>query len=287
MVAPIATQDCALASAFIDFGCLPDLLARLPGRSGDDPPDLVSFLSPAHGIFGPREWTEFFEGYPPNLDHIHYPQYEEEARLDPRLLVSVGADAWALAWRLRLVGPAGLSDAGRTLADIGRARPRLRRTKRDHAVLRRVLAEQVAHAWSGIGRPPIVPLLQGAARDFGRADAPGADPLPGLLLAEVAYLAELAHGGGIDVQAGRDRLAAVRREALEWLEEPEPGEDPSWYRIDLADAVNARVLDLREQGFLPGMTLTELRATASLLVFAGLLREVYPLGPVQCLAARP
>lgn len=287
MVAPVATQEIALASAFIDFACLPDLLARLPGRSGDDPPGFVSFLGPDSGIFGPGEWTGFFEGYPPNLDHLHHPHYEEEARLDPRLLVSVCADAWALTWRLGLVGPAGLSEAGQTLADIGRARRRSRRTAHDEGVLRRVLAEQVAPAWRGRGGPPIVPLLQDAARDFGRADAPGAGPLPGLLLAEVAYLAELAHAGGMDVQAGRDRLAAVRREAVEWREEPDPGEHPSWYRIGLADAVNGRVLDLREWGFLPVMTLTELRATASLLVFAGLLREIYPLGPVQCLAAGP
>ena len=287
MVAPIATQACALASAFIDFGCLPDLLARLLRPPGDDPPDLVAFLSPAHDIFGPREWTEYFEGYPPNLDHLHYPLYEEEARLDSRLLVSVGADAWALAWRLRLVGPAGLSEAGRTLAGIGRAGSLPLRTARDRAVLRRVLAKQVTDTWRGSRELPIVPLLQDAARAAGRAGAPGAEPLPGLLLTEIAYLVELAYAGGTDARDGLDRLAAIRQGALAALGEPNPGEHPSWYRIDLADGVNGRVLDLRERALFPVMTLTELRATASLLAFAGLLREVYPLGPVQCLAAGP
>ena len=282
MVAPIATQDCALASAFIDFGCLPDLLARLLRQPRDGAPGRVSFVSLDYGGFGPPDWTGYFDGYPPNLDHVEYRQYEAEARLNPRLVVSVCADAWALAQRLRLVGPAGLSGAGRTLARIGRARPLSRRTARDLAVLRRVLAEQVAQTWRGPGGLPIVPLLQDAARAFGRGDR-----LPGLLLTEIAHLVELAYFGESDARDGRDRLAAVRQEALEALGEPDPGEHPSWYRIDLADAVNGRVLDLRERAFHPVMTLTELRATASLLAFAGLLREVYPLGPVQCLAAVP
>ena len=288
MVAPIATQACALASAFIDFACLPDLLARLLQQPGDDPDGRVVLIGHDDGGFGPRDWTAYFEGYPPNLDHVEYRQYEEEARLDPRLLVSVCADAWQLACRLGLIEPSRLSEAGRTLADIGRARrQRSRRTVRDQAVLRRVLGEQVTFAYYAREEQAIVPLLQDVARAFGRAGAPGADPLPGLLLTEFAYLVELAHGGDIDVQAERDRLAAIRQEALASLGAPDPGEHPSWYRIDLADAVNARVLDRRERAFGPAMTLTELRATASLLVFAGLLREVYPLGPVQCLAACP
>ena len=287
MVAPIATQDCALASAFIDFGCLPDLLARLLRSPRDESPGLVSFVSLDYGGFGPRDWTEYFEEYPPNLDHIHYPQYEEEARLDPRLLVSVCADAWALAQRLGLVGPFGLSGPGRTLAGIGRARRLARRTAHDQAVLRWVLAEQVAHAWRGSGEIAIVPLLRDAAGALGRAGAPVADQLPGLLLSEFAYLVELAYVGETGAREGRDRLAAIRQEALAWLGAPEPGEHQSWYRIDLADRVNGRVLDLRERAFLPEMTLTELRATTSLLVFAGLMREIFPLGPVQCLAAGP
>ena len=287
MVAPIATQDCALASAFIDFACLPDLLARLLPRCQDDPPRFVSFRSLDYGGYGPPDWTGYFQGHPPNLAHVEYRQYEEEARLNPRLAVSVCADAWALAQRLRLIGPAGLSVAGRRLARIGRARPLSRRTARDQAVLRRVLAERVAHTWRGRGKLPIVPLLQDAARAFGQAGAPGADQLPGLLLAEVAYLVELAYGGETDAQDGRDRLAAIRRQALEVLGDPDPGEHPSWHRIDVADTVNGRVLHLRERAFGPAMTLTELRATSSLLVFAGILRDVYPPGPVQCLAAGP
>lgn len=290
MVAPIATQEFALASAFSDFACLPDLLARMLPGPDDSPRGFVSHTSPEYSVFGPHDWTRFFEAYPPNLDHVEYRQYEEEARLDPRLLVSACADAWALAWRLGLVGPSGLSDAGRTLAGLGLARGparrTARRTARDHAVLRRVLAERVTRTYRARGELPVVPLLQDAARGLGGPDAPGADRFPGLLLTEVAYLVELAHAGEPGVENGRERLAAIRREALAALGDPDPAEHPSWYRIDFADAVNEHVLELRERGFHPGMTLTELRATSSLLVFAGLLREVYPLGPVQCLASR-
>ena len=52
---------------------------------------------------GPGTWSDFFHKFPPNVDHVQYWQYEDEARLDPRLAVSVCADAWALVWRLQLV----------------------------------------------------------------------------------------------------------------------------------------------------------------------------------------
>ena len=51
---------------------------------------------------------------------------------------------------------------------------------------------------------------------------------------------------------------------------------------DHADAVTYFYFHEME---LSGMTVTEVRSTAMLLTFAGLLDERFPLGPVQCLTA--
>ena len=280
MVAPVATQRHALASAFAEFTCLPDLLARIPLDG--------HFYSPVdHVDFGPGEWSDFFHKFPPNVDHVQYWQYEDEARLDPRLAVSVCADAWALVWRLQLVGPDGLSSDGRALADIGAARSLPDRTAHDHNILRQVLARQVERNYLGARQLPIVPLLQDAARELGRSDSPAAAHLPGLLLAEVAFLIEWAHIDATEARAGAHRLAAIRNEVMRRVGEPDPETHPSWYQLDLADAVNSHHLETPRSSFdnPDPLTLTEVRATSSLLAFSGLLREVFPLGPVQCLAA--
>ena len=240
-----------------------------------------------HVDFGPGTWSDFFHEFPPNVDHIQYWEYEDEGSLPPRLVVSVCADAWALAWRLHLVEPDGLTPAGRALADIGAARSLPDRTAHDHNILRQALARQVERNYLGARQRPIVPLLQDAARELGQADSLAAAHLPGLLLAEVAFLIEWAHFDDTEALAGARRLAAIRDEVMGRFREPDPETHPSWYQLDLADAVNSHHLEYPRSSFraFDPLTLTEVRATSSLLAFSGLLREVFPLGPVQCLAA--
>ena len=287
MVAPIATQHHALVSAFSEFACLPDLLARLPAGPHYHHRSLGPPFEEDDVDFGPGAWRDFFHEYPPNVDHVQYWQYEDEGRLEPRLAVSVCADAWGLAWRLQLVGTDGLSPDGRALAEIGTARSRSDRTAHDHSTVQQVLAQQVKRYFLGARELPIVPVLQDAARELAEADSPAAVHLPGLLLAEVAFLIEWAHIDAAEAQAGAHRLAAIRNDLVRWLGEPNPRAHPWTYQLDLADSVNGHHLETERSSFdaLDPLTLTEVRAMSSLLVFTGLLREVFPLGPVQCLAA--
>ena len=72
---------------------------------------------------------------------------------------------------------------------------------------------------------------------------------------------------------------------------PDPDPDPDVLAfqnsIEYADAVTEYYLSELLPVADSGMTITELRATAMLFTYTGLLDELYPLGPVQCLAASP
>ena len=258
----------ALAWAFVEFSCLPDLLARVPAHPGDQVPET---------------WHEFFREYPPNREHIHRGDRPDDGEGED-IVDAVIADAWSLVRRLRLVLPRRLTNAGRTLAGIG-ARDLQDRTEHDHAVLQQVLGEQVERAYLGAGKLPIMSLLWNAAHGLERSDSRAAAHLPGLLLTEIAYLAELGHADATEARAGAHRLTAIRDEVMLSVGAPDPGEHASWYLLDLADAVNGHYLRTRRPEVDGSMTVTELRATSILLTFTGFFREAFPFGPVQCLAA--
>ena len=167
MVAPVATQRHALASAFAEFTCLPDLLARIPLDG--------HFYSPVdHVDFGPGDMERLL------------PQVPAERRPRPILAVRGRGASGSEAGGFRVRGclgagvaaPTGrsrtaLAPDGRALADIGAARSLPDRTAHDHNILRQVLARQVERNYLGARQLPIVPLLQDAARELGQVGLPG------------------------------------------------------------------------------------------------------------------
>ena len=293
MVAPVRPdQRHALVSVFVEFGCLPDLLALLVRERGYRWGPFVSRGSGwvPYGEGGPDDappdlWRDFFREHPPNVDHIHDDPMDYLWSGEPDLMRALCEDAWALVRRLRLVASNGLTRVGRTLADRGRDAPPTGRTAADDAILRQVLAQQMERAYLGADWVPIVPVLRAAAVVLGQGGTRAAAQLPGLLAGEIARLIVLARTDATETLVGALRLPAIREEVVQSIGEPGPGEEPSWYRLDLADAVNARNLAELPSGLEDPFTLTQVRATAQLLTFCGLLYEAFPLGPVQCLAA--
>ena len=292
MVAPVRPdQRHALASVFVEFASLPDLLALLVQERGYRWDRDVGYPD-GWGIdaWGPHReppysWQDFFRAHPPNVDHIHDDPMDYLWSGEPDLMHALCEDAWALVGRLRLVVAHRLSRAGRTLAGIAGGTPPHERTAEDDAVLRKILGRQVERLYVGAGRVPIVPVLRAAALMLGQGGSQAAAHLPGLLAGEIAGLIDRARTDATEALIGAHRLAAIREEVLQSLGEPDPDEEPSWYRIDLADAVNARNLADLPSRLEDPFTLTQVRATAHLLTFSGLLYEAFPLGPVQCLAA--
>ena len=293
MVAPVRPdQRHALVSVFVEFESLPDLLALLvrergyrwdpgaPRRYGWDPYGETGSDDPP-----PDNWEDFFRERPPNVDHIHDDPFDYLWSGEPDLVRALCEDAWALVRRLRLVVSHRLSRAGRTLAEIGMWERLDYRSVEAYVILRQTLARQVERLYVGAGRVPIVPVLLAAAVVLGQGGTRAAVHLPGLLAGEIARLVDLARTDATEALIGSHRLVAIREEVVRSLGEPDPGAEPSWHRIDLADAVNARNLAELPSRLKDPFTLTQVRATAQLLTFCGLLHEAYPLGPVQCLAA--
>lgn len=259
-----------LALKFAEFSLLPDLLALVPGSSD-------------RGV--PGSWRDFLHGKGLNLDHVD----EEDNQSADELAAELAGDAWRLAKGLELVSDEGLTAGGNELASLADT-PSLERTERDDEVLERVLAEQILGCYfsGGLCLPRL--LQQAAARLEGTE---WSEKCPGVLLIEAQALIELAH---TDREAAADwpnRFVEVRNEALRTYPLPEADvdslelilgpEDARLFseRIGHADTVSDYYLN--ELG-LSGMTLTELRATAMLMAFAGLLEIRFRLGPVQYLA---
>ena len=292
MVATVGPQQRhALAAVFVEFACLPDLFALLFRERGSEwGPDARRPYDRGLDDRDPEDpppdaWEDFFRERPLNVDHIHDDPFDYLWSGEPDLARALCEEAWALVQRLRLVVRRRFSRAGHVLARIGRETTLETRTVEDHAILRGILRRRVERRYVGAGGVPIVPVLQAAAHELGQDDFPAAAYLPGLLAGEIARLIEFARTDADAVLTGWHRLAAIREEVVQSLGEPDPGEEPSWYRLDLADAVNARNLAELPSRLEDPFTLTQVRATAQLLTFCGLLHEAYPLGPVQCLAA--
>ena len=208
------------------------------------------------------------------------------------LAADLAGDAWRLAKGLELVDDGGLTASGNGLAGLADT-PSLERTKRQDEFLERVLAEQILGCYFS-GRLSLARLLQQAADRLEGTE--WSEKCPGVLLVELQALIELAHTNREAAANWPNRFIAVRNEALQKYPLPDEDleslemiigpEDARLFseRIGYSDAVSYYYLN--DLG-LSGMTLTELRATAMLLAFAGLLEIRFRLGPVQYLVLAP
>lgn len=258
-----------LTLAFVDFQLLPILLTLPQFRQTPDPrAGRVSL--PSVLIY--------------NTDHLEDDEDEDKVPHEWEL----EEDALRLAIGLELVSKEGLTRKGNALAQLDPS---------DDAgaqVLRATLAEQILECYLKESISIATVLREGAER---LADSQWAEYCPGLLLIEVQALIEYAHRLPERDRAlpGPDELVAVRNAAMR--DYRMRGEDLDVFEailddedrasrlqglIDHADAVTGFYLYELELG---GMTVTEARSTAMLLMFAGLLEERFPYGPVHCLAA--
>ena len=266
-----------LTLAFADFHLLPELLARVPGGQGP-------------GI--PRSWSELPDGLEFNIEHWddNGDRDEEEVRIE------LARDAWRLAIGLELVTDEGLTGKGRELARLA-VESGTDRSGEDARFLSATLAEQIHECYLKESVSITRLLLEGAKR---LADCQWAEYCPGLLLIEVQELIERSHTEPKRIVSWThdpDELVAARTEAMRrygnrsadldvyeaMLDDPEYAAQLH-DRVNHADAVTFFYFSDRK---LNRMTITEVRSTAMLLTFAGLLDEQFPMGPVQCLTAPP
>ena len=266
-------QRFGLALKFAEFSLLPDILARVPEFGGCSVPD---------------PWREFLRDKNLNLDHVD----EEDNQNPDELAGELAADAWRLARGLEFVADEGLTAKGNDLARLADT-PSLERTGRQKDFLERSLAEQILDRYFSRNLS-IASLLQQAAQQLEGTE--WSEKCPGVLLIEVQALIEMAHTNQPGAQEWPNTFLEVRHEALRTYEMPEVdleslemivGQENARLfseRISHADAVSNYYLN--DLG-LSGMTLTELRSTAMLLAFAGLLELRFRLGPVQYLVLAP
>ena len=264
----VASQQIGLTKGFADFSLLPLLLRAVvpPQRFQQPERPLVwsYYLSLESGI---------------NIDHFEASDMPEDMSFG--FGDYMAEDVWQLAHRLDfitrddLLSPVALSLLERLWSDT------------TDMTLRETLATQIKTHYRGPLNLSIVELLQESARRLVNRDSPWSSYSPGLLLIEIQYLLELGHNIFADHTAEQPQLLAARRDealAAADMQVPDPGVSDFQNTIEHADAV----ADFYLSNLLPvgrqGMTVTEVRATAMLFTYSGLLTELYLLGPVQCLA---
>ena len=267
MAESVDRPQCGLTRAFAEFSLIPDLLTRVP---------------PVYEPTTPEPWRQYLNAQGFNADHI------EEADLPAGVVVAdyMAEDAWRLVHRLGLVTQDGPTEAGQRIARCAE-KPLAARTERDDKESRDTLAGQIEARYRGKGGLSIVQLLQDGARALADSDSAWVGHCPGLLLVEMQYLLQLARLDAEIARAQPVRLVGRREDAMRdsGLPSPSPGATPLQNTLDHADAVTTKYLGEEAMHRALPVTLTELRSTAILLTHTGLLDEVFPLGPVQCLAA--
>ena len=260
----VAPQQLGLTRVFADFTLLPYLLRRLPPVPRYQKPEI------------PRRWYRSLRSLV-NPDHIEDDDIPKGERIEDYM----ADDVWQLMRRLDLITPEG------NLSSVARSMLAQQRAADDYTALSETLATQIKTHYRGLLDLSIIELLQESARGLANGDSPWAGYSPGLLLIEIQYLIELAHFDADSAQQQPRLLAARRDEALSTADmaEPDPGVHDIQNTIEHADAV----ADFYLSNLIPvgrqTMTLTEIRSTAMLFTFTGLLTELSLAGPVQCLGA--
>ena len=245
-----------LVRAFAEFPLLPRLLQNINLQSN---PRLR-----------PDEWPEIFNEGGYNRDHIEEPDIPGNIELAEYM----GADAWRLARRLRLVRDGGPTPTGRAISEF-------REGDDAHSVVYERLANAIRRFYTGNDGRPVVDRLEANARDM-QAWEHGAwsGICPGLLLTEVEWTIETA----LVPFKHRPSLSDMRREVAATLHDPDPERQDDLDLRRFADALREHHRKLRDRsdyGKWKPMTLTESRASAMLLSEVGLFRLERPIGPVQ------
>lgn len=261
-----------LARAFADFHMLPGLMAVVERREP---------LKEA--------WPSLLKSAGCSLDHVE--DSDQPDGVDS-VYAWMSNDVFRLARRLRLIEVAraedgavrirGLTDAGRDLANVA-GRPLDGRTAADAEDVRTILERQVRTCHLAKDGSPVINLLLEGARKLAETSHVWAGYCPGLLLAEFDALAHEATAEGGDARKLLGQLVSHRDYAMHAHGPPSPDVDPVKNLLSHADAVTHHYLHDLEYDQKSAATVTGLRATAMLLVCAGILGQGAPLGPVQYL----
>lgn len=264
-----ATSGRGPVRLFADFALLPDLLRRGEGNRRE--------IGAA--------WADIVRNAGCNLGHV-----EDEDVPDGRSInQALAEDASRLAMHLRLVerGPqpdgndgVRLTEAGRRIAEAA-STPIGQRGEGQYRAVRIALAEQIKECWLGAGGLVIADLLRHGAQRLAETAHVWAGYCPGLLPVEFEALVHDAETGRGDLLL--DELVKNRDLAMHRHDMPSPDVEPHQNILSHADAVYDFYMNDLEYSDRLQMTVTEMRATAMLLTYSGLLGDGAPLGPVQYL----
>ena len=265
-------ERCTLVRAFTEFELLPDLLARTPepsvaGLTGEGILERGMPLA-LNEEAALESWANYLGEFGVNMDHAEPedlpPDFVEETYM--------AEDAWRLAKRLGWVTPNGLSATGQRLAYIAE-RPLMRRTRADHENLIGTVARTVQEGYVGADDLQVVPLLQEGARILGETEHIWASYIPGLLLVEFEALIHWAFARPSYAVSLCDDLVTYRDVAMHRYDGPSPDVDPDENLRLHAEAVATLYLETPGLAARTDLTITEIRSTAMLLTFSGLLDE--------------
>ena len=272
-----------LARTFVEYELLPRLLALL-GTAG------------LHGP--PRSWSSFLSEGECNLEHM----LDEDMPASDDITTYLVSDAWHLVRQLQLVSDRGLTPAGQDIADLHGFPLQVRDNEAHYGVgmsdmslfgqftighqegLDNLLAHQLSTCYRGQDDLDITSLLQRGAGLLADTEHVWAAYCPGLLLVEFEVLIHLACIDSARAVQLCDELVVNRDVAMHPYGMPSTDVQPMQNMVDHADAVAVFYLNdlqlVEDSG--PGLSVS--RAIAMLFTFCGLLTEVYPVGPIQCLA---
>ena len=265
---------CILVRAFADFDVMPDLLSQTPDPLSDvrfDWDESDRGLLPAIDASATVDvWVEFIADYGPNVDHVEPEDLPDEV---PRHRY-LANDAWRLADRLGWVTATGLSPAGRRVARIA-DRPLERRTRSDDMALMDAFSRSIRERYVGGDGLDVAPLLQEGARRLADTDHIWASYIPGLMLVEFEALIHWAFARPDYARRLCEDLVQYRDVAMHRYEQPSPEVDPDENVLLHAEATSRLYLETEELAARTDLTITEVRTTAMLLTFAGLLDEQF------------
>lgn len=253
-----------LARTFADFELLPDLLAACMESDPASPPQF---------------WTGLLSGDTCNIEHLG----EEDEPLEENIQAHLIADAWDLVRTLQLVDEDGLTPAGQRIAFLAGTQL-IERSDAQLSELYDTVAEQIRTCYLGVNDLNITALLLRGAGRLAGTDHVWAQYFPGLLLVEFEALVQTAGRDSARAELLCDELLQNRDTAMHPHGMPSADVPPMENMLIHGDAVTAFYFDNTDLLGDPEPSIGTSRATAMLYTFAGLLREVYPIGPVQCLA---
>ena len=267
-------ERCTLVRGFADFDLLPDLLVRTSGSAGS--------YGAGQSILGNQaalldRWESVLADADPNMDHAE-PEDLPVGLSAERFLAE---DALGLTRRLGLVVGAELSVSAVNVLDIGKQLPG-DRDEEDYRRVRQTLADGVRDRYIGRDGLEIVPLVLEGARLLAETDHIWASYIPGLMLVEFEALIHWAFARPIRAQRLRDELVTYRDVAMHRYGQPSPDVPPIDNLLLHADATTRLYLETEELAARTDLTVTEVRSTAMLLTYAGVLEEA-ALAPVHYL----